>query len=108
MTYDTELISCKRDGEARACMRRMPVSHGAVQVFLVRLQAWLYHDFSSLDIPSGSFFFKPFSFRSSNGQSGQNQTIESERDFRDYQSTTYVKSKDTTYTVLKNQKKSLI
>ena len=97
MTYDTELIFAKETAEkpelaCDGCRFHMVLCKS----FWSGYKPGSYHDFSSLDIPSGSFFFKPFSFRSSNGQSGQNQTIESERDFRDYRSTTYVKSKDAT------------
>ena len=83
MTYDTQFL------QKRACMRQ--VSH-AVHRRHCRLSFWsgyCYHDFSSLDIPSGSFFFKkPFYFYSSNGQKRTKSNNRKSEDFTDYRSTT--------------------
>ena len=82
MTYDTQFL------QKRACMRQ--VSH-AVHRRHCRLSFWsgYYHDFSSLDIPSGSFFFKkPFYFYSSNGQKRTKSNNRKSEDFTDYRSTT--------------------
>ena len=86
---------CKRSSLRSQCWMRLflwfSTTVHAVQQRHCRLSFWsgYYHDFSSLDIPSGSFFFKkPFYFYSSNGQKRTKSNNRKSEDFTDYRSTT--------------------